>query len=180
LDLTEKEELFYIRYAIESFYDKTLDIILREPDVNKINLYYIVAKYKELYEFKNKTELKQYKQFICILLYILEYYRGNKTTVDMMPQLCLSNIYKCYFTEEDFRLYLDRLFSWYSLYPLTVSAIIRRDECVWFRPEHWNRLLLYLPTWQEAKQNEGDLDLLNKFLDVFEYIKRINDFLIRI
>jgi hypothetical protein len=175
LDLTEKEELFYIRHAIESFYDNTLDIILREPAVNKINLNYVFNKYKKLYGFKNKTELKQYKQFICILLYNLEYYRGNKTTVDMMPQLCSSNIYKCDFTDEDFKLYLDRLFSWYSLYPLTVSAIIRQDVYKWFPQEHWNRLLNYLPVWAKTKQNED----LNKFINVFEHIKYINDFINR-
>jgi hypothetical protein len=184
LDLSEKEELFYIRSAMESFYDKTLDIILREPDVNRINLNYVFNKYKELYGFKNKTELKQYRHFVYILLYkryiSSKYYNENKRTVYMTPQLCFSNIYKCDFTEEDFRLYLDRLFSWYSLYPLTVSAVIRQDVSVWFTPENWDRLLNYLPTWKEKisqkeKQIWADLSLLNKFLDVFEYIKGIND-----
>jgi hypothetical protein len=188
LDLSEKEELFYIRSAIESFYDKTLDIILREPDVNRINLNYVFNKYQELYGFKNSTELKQYRHFIYILLYkryiSSKYYNENKRTVYMTPQLCFSNIYKCNFTEEDFRLYLDRLFSWYSLYPLTVSAIITQDEDIWFTPEHWNRLLNYLPTWKEKiskkeKQIWANLDLLNKFLDIFEKIKCIHDFINR-
>jgi hypothetical protein len=188
LDLTKKEELFYIRSAIESFYDKTVDIILREPDVNRINLNYVFNKYQELYGFKNNTELKQYRHFVYILLYkryiSSKFYNEQKRTVYMTPQLCFSNIYKCDFTEEDFRLYLDRLFSWYSLYPLTVSEVIRQDEDVWFTQEVWNRLLDYLPTWKEKiskkeKQVWADLSLLNKFLDVFEYIKCIHDFINR-
>lgn len=189
LDLTEKEELFYIRSAIESFYDKTIDIILREPDVNRINFNYVFNKYKELYGFKNNIELKQYKHFVYILLckrYISsKYYNENKRTVYMTPHLCFSNIYKCDFTEKDFRLYLDRLFSWYSLYPLTVSAIITQDKDMWFTQEHWNRLLNYLPVWKakiskKEKQIWADLDLLDKFLDVFEKIKYIADFINRI
>jgi hypothetical protein len=188
LDLSEEEELFYIRNAIESFYDKTLDIILRESDVNRINLNYVFNKYKELYGFKNSTELKQYRHFVYILLYkryiSSKYYNENKRTVYMTPQLCFSNIYKCDFTEEDFRLYLDRLFSWYSLYPLTVSSVITQDEDIWFTPEHWNRLLNYLPTWKEKiskkeKQIWADLSLLNKFLGIFENIQCINDFINR-
>jgi hypothetical protein len=186
LDLTEKEELFYIRSDIDFFYDKTLDIILREPDGNRINLNYVFNKFQELYRFKNNTELKQYRHFVYILLYkryiSSKYYNENKRTVYMTPQLCFSNIYKCDFTEEDFRLYLDRLFSWYSLYPLTVLAVINQDEEMWFTPEHWNRLLNYIPTWKEKisqkeKQVWADLALLNKFLDIFEQIKYDNDFI---
>jgi hypothetical protein len=186
LDLTEKEELFYIRSEIESFYNKTVDIILREPDVNRINLNYVFNKYKELYGFKNNTELKQYRHFVYILLYkryiSSKYYNENKRTVYMTPQICFSNIYKCDFTEEDFRLYLDRLFSWYSLYPLTVSSVIKQDNDIWFMPKRWDRLLNYLPTWKEKiskkeKQIWADLDLLDKFLDIFEQIKYVNDFM---
>jgi hypothetical protein len=186
LDLSEKEELFYIRSAMESFYDKTVDIILREPDVNRINLNYVFNKYQELYGFKNNTELKQYRHFVYILLYkryiSSKYYNENKRTVYMTPQLCFSNIYKCDFTKEYFRLYLDRLFSWYSLYPFTVSDVIRQDEYVWFTPENWDRLLNYLPTWKEKiskkeKQVWADLALLDEFINVFTHIKRINDFI---
>jgi hypothetical protein len=188
LDLTEKEELFYIRSMINSFYDNTTDIILREPDVNRINLNYVFNQYKELYGFKNNTELKQYRHFVYILLYkryiSSKYYNENKRIVYMTPQLCFSNIYKCDFTEEDFRLYLDRLFSWYTLYPLTVSAVITQDEDMWFTKEHWDRLLNYIPTWKEKiskkeKQIWADLDLLDEFVNVFIHIKRINNFINR-
>jgi hypothetical protein len=186
LDLSEKKELFYIRSMIHSFYNKTFDIIFRESDVNRINLNYVFNRYKELYGFKNKTEAKQYRHFVYILLYkryiSSKYYNENKRTVYMTPQLCFSNIYKCDFTEEDFRLYLDRLFSWYSLYPLTVADIIKQDNDIWFMPKRWDRLLNYLPTWKEKisqkeKQIWADLSLLNKFLDIFEQIKYDNDFI---